>query len=518
MDGARVVDPFALGVDAALYVPRRATEAALDALERALGTTPPGAVRFCGPAGIGRSLLLRVLERELAGRYQTLRLCRPSLLPGGLWIALARELGVDPGYDSKRRVLRLAAELAREGRALLLVIDDAGALPAESLYALLDTARTEPGLRLVLAHSDAESLAGPLPEDVPVVRLDEAMSRAETLAYVEGRLAAFDLPSGWRHRFDAPTVARLHRVSGGIPRRLHLEARALLADAPPSEEAAQEPPRSEAARPPAPGRETRSPGWRARRREIRLRAAWWGFGAALGIAIGVVLGAWLAPLAPGARPSARWLPSAEPPPGAAPAAESPPPAPSAPDVAAAPPAETGAAVSASAVVREALGVSAAPADPALAEAPAGTARESGETAPSGTGEAEVPPAEGGAPAEAAAEGPSAPPASPAPEPAKEAPDERAAPAADPGAPPPVAAPPPVRPPPPTRGPLAEGRLEIGAEVPLEIEIDGYPFGATPLAGLRLRRGEHRILAHYPDGRVAQKTIELGAEDVSVFFR
>jgi hypothetical protein len=51
-----------------------------------------------------------------------------------------------------------------------------------------------------------------------------------------------------------------------------------------------------------------------------------------------------------------------------------------------------------------------------------------------------------------------------------------------------------------------------------IEIDGQPFGPTPLAGIRLSRGEHRVLAHFPDGSVAQKTIALDEQDLAIEFR
>jgi hypothetical protein len=69
-----------------------------------------------------------------------------------------------------------------------------------------------------------------------------------------------------------------------------------------------------------------------------------------------------------------------------------------------------------------------------------------------------------------------------------------------------------------RGPLALGSLSIASETPVLIEIDGQAFGPTPVGGVRLTRGEHRVLAHFPDGSVAQKTVFLDEEDVAVEFR
>jgi hypothetical protein len=53
---------------------------------------------------------------------------------------------------------------------------------------------------------------------------------------------------------------------------------------------------------------------------------------------------------------------------------------------------------------------------------------------------------------------------------------------------------------------------------VRIEIDGQTFGPAPLGGIRLSRGEHRVVAYFSDGSVAQKTIFLDEQDVSVQFR
>jgi hypothetical protein len=67
-------------------------------------------------------------------------------------------------------------------------------------------------------------------------------------------------------------------------------------------------------------------------------------------------------------------------------------------------------------------------------------------------------------------------------------------------------------------PLAAGRLDVHSDTPVEIEIDGRPFGSAPVFGVRLSRGEHRVIARYADGGSGLKTIYLGDEDVSVTFR
>jgi hypothetical protein len=36
--------------------------------------------------------------------------------------------------------------------------------------------------------------------------------------------------------------------------------------------------------------------------------------------------------------------------------------------------------------------------------------------------------------------------------------------------------------------------------------------------VRLPRGQHRVVARYPDGASALKSVTLGDEDVAIFFR
>lgn len=221
MDPARLPDPFAIQADPSLYVARRATEEALDELERGLAASPHGAVCFTGPPGIGKSLLLRVLGVELAERYRTVYLPYARLPAGGLWMCVATELNLEAGRDPKRAVRRLLGDLAEARQSLLLEVDDASSLPAETLYDLLAFARSEPALRVLLTYSESEELPGPLPENLAVVRLEAPMTRAETQDYVKGRLARCGAPRSLGDRFDSATIARMHRESGGNPLRLH---------------------------------------------------------------------------------------------------------------------------------------------------------------------------------------------------------------------------------------------------------------------------------------------------------
>lgn len=115
----------------------------------------------------------------------------------------------------------------------------------------------------------------------------------------------------------------------------------------------------------------------------------------------------------------------------------------------------------------------------------------------------------------------APAPTPAPVPAPVEPAPQAKAAAPPPAPVPAPRPPPApraAPEPEAEPPLARGALRVESATPVRIEIDGRPYGSTPIARTRLPRGVHRVIARYPDGATALKTVTLGDEDVSIFYR
>ena len=235
MSAPLAADPFGASSGAAGYVPRRATEEALERLVR--GVLEEGRVAVVqGPGGMGKTVLLRRLAEMAGERFRPLYLPFAALSPEDLshWVLSALELG--PAPDP---VAALAADLA--GRAgsgvpLLLLVDDATALP-------LDTARwlgelcqaSSGGLRLALAALEGPSAAGlvaALDHGLEVVPLTSPMSREETRAYLTARLARASAPKARRALFDE-TFERLHLVARGNPRRLHFAADAVMRGEPP---------------------------------------------------------------------------------------------------------------------------------------------------------------------------------------------------------------------------------------------------------------------------------------------
>ena len=73
-----VLDPFAIAPDPDSYVPRQATEEVLAALASYLrvGATQ---VALCGPPGIGKTLLLRVVGARLESHFRVVHVPYPIL-------------------------------------------------------------------------------------------------------------------------------------------------------------------------------------------------------------------------------------------------------------------------------------------------------------------------------------------------------------------------------------------------------------------------------------------------------
>ena len=497
MSPLRNNDAFGPTADPSAYVPRLALESVLAELVELTGRMPACAV-LIGEPGLGKTLLLRVLAERLEGAFESLYVPFPRLDPAEFWAWAAAALGIPRSTDDRSAVLEHARRHADDGHGLVLLVDDAGALPLETRAELMDACRTT-GFAVVMAFtSDDRGLLADLPEFVRRIELGPPMTPAETRAYVRARLRRVDPGGVVAERIDSARMAELHEASGGVPARLHALLDAWLRGRP-AEPLARGTATATAPAPAEPAATgvgvAREPFFR--RRERRRNQ--------LALAIVLVLllaGYWR--FAPSREPSVEaGAVAAEPPRAEAPLPEL---ADSAPDLdpEAAPSPEAELALD----PEPEPAVVAAP-EPELVPAPEPATDElavAPELAEDAAPDVPAPPvAEALQPLEETA---------PAEQPAA-APEPVAAVAAAPPAeePAPFPALPPVSLAPPPAGP----RLSVDAEPWAEIQVDGRPVGETPLGDLPLPPGSHRVSAKLPDGRVLERRVEMRGGDVYLVF-
>ncbi len=222
-------DPFSPVATPAVYVPRPASEAAFARLERTVFDDGRVAV-VVGPAGFGKTLLLRRLAEAARGRFSPVYLPYASLTPDELCSWTLESLGVPAAEEPAPAFRAWLGNGLRQGSPLLLLVDDATALPAETVRWLVQLAK-EGALRLVLAGLEGDgppAFGDEVPEDAERIRLAEPMSEQETRDYLCARLEMAEVPEAQRAAFDTAVVANLFELSHGNPRRLHQAASAVL--------------------------------------------------------------------------------------------------------------------------------------------------------------------------------------------------------------------------------------------------------------------------------------------------
>lgn len=194
-----------------------------------------GAVMLAGPAGSGKTMLVRLLEQQLAERFGPfVHLVFPQMSSRDLLVYLAEQLGAPPAdpprhtvEESVRRLEFFLVQNARLERHAVVVVDEAhlledcGAL--ETLRLLLNFEHAgKPTLTLVLVgQTNLVTAANRLPsldERISVKTLLRALTAEETAGYVRHHLQSAGTS---REIFTPDALEAIHYLSRGLPRQIN---------------------------------------------------------------------------------------------------------------------------------------------------------------------------------------------------------------------------------------------------------------------------------------------------------
>src|SRR5690554_5543907 len=222
--------PFTLTPNTSFYCDLEGHRAALEVLLTAL-ETGEGFIKVVGEVGTGKTLLCRKLLNEISDEYVTAYIPNPFLNPEELRAQIARELQVDITDANSQQMVTQAIqhrllEINQQDRTVVIVLDEAQALPSDSLEALrlISNLETESRklLHIVLFGQPEldERLAArehrQLRQRISFSYHLQAMSVQELARYISHRLHI----GGYKGppMMSAKVVAMLHQASRGIPR------------------------------------------------------------------------------------------------------------------------------------------------------------------------------------------------------------------------------------------------------------------------------------------------------------
>lgn len=226
--------PFTLTPNTQFYLGLESHNEALAVLTTAL-KSGEGFIKVCGEVGTGKTLLCRKVLNELPEHFVTAYIPNPYLKPDELRRAVAVELGVKQAQRMStqlltQRIQNRLLELHGQGHSVVLILDEAQALPAESLEALrlftnLET-ETRKLLQVVLFAQPeldqrlAEQQFRQLKQRITFSYRLRSLTANEVEHYIQHRMKV----AGYKGAslFSSGICQKITKASQGIPRLVNI--------------------------------------------------------------------------------------------------------------------------------------------------------------------------------------------------------------------------------------------------------------------------------------------------------
>lgn len=234
--------PFRITPDTSLFYPGGNRGAILEALIYAI-INGEGIVKVVGEVGSGKTMLCRMLEKELPESVEVVYLANPSLSPTQIPFAIALELKLPVQSNSSRLYVmsKLQEYLMREharNRQVVVFVEEAQAMPLETLeeIRLLSNLETQqhkllqialfgqPELDEQLVHREIRQLK----ERITYSFHLDPFATDDIREYLNTRLRSCGFRAG--EIFDRGAIRRIGAKSRGLVRRINILAdKSLLA-------------------------------------------------------------------------------------------------------------------------------------------------------------------------------------------------------------------------------------------------------------------------------------------------
>ena len=230
--------PFSITPDTGFYFNNPTHQQAMNVLQVAL-RSGEGFIKITGEVGTGKTLLCRQLLNQLSNdeQYVTAYLPNPNLGPSALNLAVAEEMGIECSRNTNQHhvhklINQRLIELTGQNKKVVLLIDEAQAMPEKSLEAirLLTNLETEKSKLLQIVLFGQPELNSML-ESPSIRQLKQRiifsyalqpMSKEGVQAYLAHRL----LTAGYAGAplFSGRVLAQIYIASRGIPRLINILA------------------------------------------------------------------------------------------------------------------------------------------------------------------------------------------------------------------------------------------------------------------------------------------------------
>jgi MSHA biogenesis protein MshM len=235
--------PFSLAPNTEFYVEIKPQLECFNVLSYAL-QAGEGFIKITGEVGTGKTLLCRRLLNSLQDEdIVSIYIPNPALSPEALWRAMGHELSLPITsldiYQVQEKIQQSLLSLAQQGRAVVLVVDEAQCIPENSLEALRLNSNLEaesrsliqivlfgqPELDILLAQNRFRQLKQRITYSAELKPMDDASLQH----YIQQRM----ILAGYRGMpvFEKKAIKLMVKATEGIPRLINIIAQKALLSA-----------------------------------------------------------------------------------------------------------------------------------------------------------------------------------------------------------------------------------------------------------------------------------------------